>query len=57
MRVTEKRYNVELTEAEVNTLVKLLEDECKYRCKTPEIKELRNAFAEIINRHYMGEDA
>lgn len=57
MKVTGKTYNVELTEAEVNTLVKVLEDEYKYRGKTPEIRELRNAFAEIINRHYMGVDA
>ena len=57
MKVTGKTYNVELTEAEVNTLVKVLEDEYKYRAKTPEIRELRNAFADIINRHYMGEDA
>ena len=57
MKVTEKVYTIELTEAEVQLLVKTLETEYKYRAKAPEIRDMRNAFADILHIKYSGADA
>ena len=57
MKVTEKVYTVELTEAEVKLLVRTLETEYKYRAKAPEVRDIRNAFANILNIKYSGADA
>ena len=57
MKVTETHYTIELTETEVRRLVATLETEYKYRGKDADIRELRNAFANIIHRTYSGADA
>lgn len=57
MKVTEKVYTVELTEIEVKLLVRTLETEYKYRAKDPEVRNIRNAFANILNITYTGADA
>ena len=67
MTVTEKTFKVSITEREIETLTRALENETDcleesykdgggeitYRLLT-ETKALRNSFAEIINKHYMG---
>jgi hypothetical protein len=57
MKITQKVYTVELTIKEVELLVRTLETEYKYRAKAPDVRELRNAFAGILNRTYSGADA
>ena len=69
MKLTGKMYNISITEAEIEVLVRALENETDclketykdggeitYRFLT-ETKALRNSFAEIIDKHYMGVDA
>lgn len=57
MKVTEKVYTIELTETEVQLLVKTLETEYKYRAKAPDVRDMRNAFADILHIKYSGADA
>ena len=65
MKISTKSFDVNLTEREVeiitNALHKIykpLKEEQKYtNPEATEVRELRNAFAGLINRHYMGEDA
>lgn len=65
MTVSTKKFNVELTEREAeiiaNALHKLyrpVKDEYGYaNPEATEIRELRNAFAGLIGRYYMGVDS
>ena len=57
MKVTKRVFTVELTIEEVRSLVGALESEYKYRAGGIDIKELRNSFAQILNRTYSGADA
>lgn len=70
MKLTDRTYNISITETEIEALVRALENETyclkesykdgggeiTYRLLT-ETKTLRNSFAEIIGKHYMGVDA
>lgn len=57
MKVKETVYTVELSEKELKLLVRTLETEYKYRAKDPEVRDIRNAFANILNIRYTGADA
>ena len=57
MKVTEKTFTVDLTEDDVKLIVSALHSEYKNYGKSPAIRDLRNAFAGLINIHYIGEDA
>ena len=57
MKVKETLYTVELSEKELKLLVRTLETEYKYRAKDPEVRDIRNAFANILNIRYTGADA
>lgn len=65
MTVNTKNFEVNLTEREVEVIAtalhksyRPLKDEHGYsNAEASELRELRNAFAGLVNRHYMGEDA
>ena len=57
MKVTEKTFTVDLTEDDVKLIVSALHEEYKNFGKSPVTRDLRNAFANLVNIHYMGEDA
>ena len=74
MKIIEKRFFVELTESEIETITTALHAEYKFRREDAEkeqdaprkarrsadaceARSLRNVFADLIGRRYMGEDA
>lgn len=65
MTVSTKKFNVELTEREVNIITSALhtrympvKKEHGYsNPEATEVRELRNDFASLVGRYFMGEDA
>lgn len=72
MKMIEKTFTIELTEQEIEIITTALHGEYKHikemKCDSPEhsrkmhekmvnIRGIRNSFASLIGRMYMGEDA